>query len=249
MIRKAIICLLASTLLSSTLYASAAIAAPSSKCSRIGATKTVKSLKYTCVKSGRKIVWGKPKKVVKDKSKDQSLVVTLAPLSRTAPINSSSSSNSGSSESAPVITFDNLNTTWTSKVSRSELVTEFNKLRTPTDVVEIFAGPNVISSDLNEEQRLLRIATRMFSNYYLPARYKAVYFSQTDGVWAEGIQTIHGGGGANSIQTEIARWPDGCNFAFATTGFSSIPMYYQCMDTRGRSIFDKQTAIHEYFHS
>ena len=248
MFRKAIICLLASTLLSSTLYASAAIAAPSSKCSRIGATKTVKGLKYTCIKSGKKIIWGKPKKVAKDKPKDQSLVVALAPLSRTAPANSPSSSNSGGSASAPVITFDNLDTTWTSKVSRSELVTEFNKLSTPTDVVEIFAGPNVISSDLNEEQRLLRIATRMFSNYYLPAKYKAVYFSQTDGVWAEGIQAIHGGGGANSIQTEIARWPDGCNFAFATTGFSSIPMYYQCMDTRGRSIFDKQTAIHEYFH-
>lgn len=25
-------------------------------------------------------------------------------------------------------------------------------------------------------------------------------------------------------------------------------MYYQCMDTRGRTIYDRQTPIHEYFH-
>ena len=34
------------------------------KCSKIGSTKSVKGFKYTCVKSGRTKVWGKPKKIV-----------------------------------------------------------------------------------------------------------------------------------------------------------------------------------------
>ena len=218
------------------------------KCSKIGSTKSVKGLKYTCVKSGRTKVWGKPKKIVKKLTKSQIAIAPVNPLPRTVVINSTPSSNSGSQDSAPVITFDNLDSTWTSKISRNDLVTEFNKLSAPTDVVDIRSGPTVVSSDLIEEQRLLRIATRMFSGYFLPANYKVVFFSQNDGAWAENVQATLGGSFPTSISTEISRWPDGCNFAFATTGFGSIPMYYQCMDTRGRSIFDKQTAIHEYFH-
>ena len=122
------------------------------KCSKIGSTKSVKGFKYTCVKSGRTKVWGKPKKIVKKLTKSQIAIAPVNPLPRTVVINSTPSSNSGSQDSAPVITFDNLDSTWTSKISRNDLVAEFNKLSAPTDVVEIHSGPTVVSSDLIEEQ-------------------------------------------------------------------------------------------------
>ena len=248
MTRK-VLCIFLTLMFLASFGATGASAKPiAPKCSKIGSTKSVKGYKYTCVNSGRTKVWGKPKKIVKKSTKRQVSIVPFNPVPRTVVANSSPSSNSGNQEITPVITFDNLDSTWTSKISRNELVTEFNKLSVPTDVVEIHSGPTVVSSDLSEEQRLLRIATRMFSGYFLPANYKVVYFSQNDGAWAENVQSTLGGTFPVSISTEISRWPDGCNFAFATTGFGSIPMYYQCMDTRGRSIFDKQTAIHEYFH-
>jgi hypothetical protein len=118
------------------------------KCSKIGSTKSVKGFKYTCVKSGRTKVWGKPKKIVKKLTKSQIAIEPINPLPKSVVINSSPSSNSGSQDTAPVITFDNLDSTWTSKISRNDLVTEFNKLSTPADVVEIHSGPTVVSSDL-----------------------------------------------------------------------------------------------------
>ena len=49
------------------LGASAAPTVP--KCSKIGSTKSVNGFKYTCIKSGRTKVWGKPKKIVKKLTK------------------------------------------------------------------------------------------------------------------------------------------------------------------------------------
>jgi hypothetical protein len=89
-----------------TMGASAAPIVP--KCSKIGSTKSVKGFKYTCVKSGRTKVWGKPKKIVKKLTKSQIAIAPVNPLPRTVVVNSTPSSNSGSQDSAPVITFDNL---------------------------------------------------------------------------------------------------------------------------------------------
>jgi len=144
------------------------------------------------------------------------------------------------------ITFDNLDLKWTSIIARNELNAQIAKLTTPKSTVEIISGPNVVASQLEEEKRLLSIAETLFSKYYQPTSYQVVFFSEKDGAWADQALATYGGS-YGSLVTEIAKWPNGCNFAFATTGKKG-PIYYQCMDTRGRGDNDKQTAIHEYFH-
>ena len=104
----------------------------------------------------------------------------------------------------------------------------------------------MVISQLDEEKRLLAIAETLFSKYYQPSSYQIVFFSEKDGAWADQALATYGGS-YSSLVSEIAKWPNGCNFAFATTGKKG-PIYYQCMDTRGRGDNDKQTAIHEYFH-
>lgn len=56
--RKLIVLLLAVSLLGIT-PANAATAKAGAKCSKHKATSTVKAMKYTCIKSGRKLVWNK----------------------------------------------------------------------------------------------------------------------------------------------------------------------------------------------
>jgi hypothetical protein len=150
---------------------------------------------------------------------------------------------------AQPITFDNLDLVWTSKVARTEILTEFAKLKKPDGAYELFVGPTVTSEDIVEEKRLLDIATTMFSSYYLPKKYQVVYFSERDANWAEETKTKIGAAYHTTFQSEINKWPFGCNFAFATKGKDSIPVFFSCLDSKfARGIHDKQTAIHEYFH-
>ncbi len=61
--KKILVTLLISTLTVINVPSSFAIAKAGAKCSKAGATETVKSLKFTCVKSGNKLTWNKGTKV------------------------------------------------------------------------------------------------------------------------------------------------------------------------------------------
>jgi len=149
------------------------------------------------------------------------------------------------------ITFENLDFIWTSKVARTEIITEFAKLNKPENAYEMFTGPTVTSEGIVEEKRLLDIATTMFSSYYLPKKNQVVYFSERDANWAEETKTKIGAAYHTTFQAAIDSYNRGygCNFAFATKGKDSIPVFFSCLDSKfARGIHDKQTAIHEYFH-
>ena len=62
--RKALTALTVLVLVASPLQASAAVAKAGGVCTKAAATSTVKGIKYTCVKSGKKLVWNKGVKVV-----------------------------------------------------------------------------------------------------------------------------------------------------------------------------------------
>ena len=150
---------------------------------------------------------------------------------------------------AQPITFDNLDLVWTSKVARTEMLVELAKLKKPDAAYELYVGPTVTSGDITEEKRLLDIATTMFSEYFLPKKFHVVYFSERDAKWADETEISLGREFKTNFQSEINKWPDGCNFAFATTVKDSAPVYFSCLDSKViRSINDKQTTIHEYFH-
>jgi len=194
-----------------------------------------------CKKVGSKLAWQKRVAVKAAPAPSPTPIATPTPT----PIPTPTPTPEPTGPSSP-ITFDNLDLKWTSIVARNELNAQIAKLTTPKSTVEIISGPNVVASQLEEEKRLLSIAETLFSKYYQPTSYQVVFFSEKDGAWADQALATYGGS-YGSLVTEIAKWPNGCNFAFATTGKKG-PIYYQCMDTRGRGDNDKQTAIHEYFH-
>lgn len=215
-----------------------------SKCTKVNST----SASLVCKKVGNKLVWQKKSVTNPAPSPRQTPTpeISPSPTPTGSPTPTTTPTPEPTAPSSP-ITFDNLDLKWTSIVARNELSTQLSKLTAPKSVVEVIAGPNVVSSHLEEEKRLLAIAETMFSKYYQPTSYQVVFFSEKDGEWADQALKTYGGGFPFTIVEEIKKWPNGCNFAFATVGKKG-PIYYQCMDTRGRGINDKQTAIHEYFH-
>jgi len=198
-----------------------------------------------CKKIGGKLVWQKRVIVKAAPAPSPSPIAAPTPTPILTPTPTPTPTPEPTGPSSP-ITFDNLDLKWTSIIARNELNAQIAKLTTPKSTVEIISGPNVVASQLEEEKRLLSIAETLFSKYYQPTSYQVVFFSEKDGAWADQALATYGGS-YGSLVTEIAKWPNGCNFAFATTGKKG-PIYYQCMDTRGRGDNDKQTAIHEYFH-
>lgn len=218
------------------------VAKVGAKCTKVKAV----SGSLICKKVGNKLVW-QIKVVAKPSpsaSPTTSAIPTPSPSASPTPTPTPTTEPNG--PSSP-ITFDNLDLKWTSIVARNELNAQLSKLTTPKSVVEIIAAPNVVPEQLAEEKRLLTIAETLFSKYYQPTNYQVVFFSEKDGTWADQALKTFGGSFPFTMVDEITKWPNGCNFAFATIGKNG-PIYYQCMDTRGRSINDKQTAIHEYFH-
>jgi len=198
-----------------------------------------------CKKVGGKLLWQKKVVVKAAPAPSPSPIAAPTPTPILTPTPTPTPTPEPTGPSSP-ITFDNLDLKWTSIIARNELNAQIAKLTTPKSTVEIISGPNVVASQLEEEKRLLSIAETLFSKYYQPTSYQVVFFSEKDGAWADQALATYGGS-FGSLVTEIAKWPNGCNFAFATTGKKG-PIYYQCMDTRGRGDNDKQTAIHEYFH-
>ena len=150
---------------------------------------------------------------------------------------------------AQPISFDNLDLIWTSKVARTEILTEFAKLKKPDDAYELFVGPTVPSGDIAEEKRLLDIATTMFSEYFLPKKFQVVYFSEQDASWAEEIEKRVGPSYDTTFQAEIDKLPYRCDFAFATKGKDQTPAYFSCLDSKvSRGTMNASIPIHEYFH-
>ncbi len=229
---------------------------PGAVCKKVGSTQTYKGKIYTCKKFGKKLIWNKgevlkqaaPLPTASPKpSMSPSPTASPIPSISPTPIASPTPTPTPTGPSAP-ITFDNLDLTWTSVVARQNLLAEYATLTQPKSTANFRIGPNVREDLVVEEKRLLAIAERMFSGYYLPALFEVILFSEKDGEWADKEKEPLVGSRNWSIAKDIANSPYSCNFAGATTTNANVPMYNMCLDSKGRSINDKQTTIHEYFH-
>ena len=149
---------------------------------------------------------------------------------------------------APQISINNLDSFWTPIIARRNVTAAMNRIPHGKSAVDLSVAPNVDSSQVSEELRLLGRAERLFAGYFSPTRYDLVLFSELDGDWADQKMKELGASLPYTASTEISRSSRGnCNFAFATIGMSG-GFFGQCMDTAGRTLRDRQTVIHEYFH-
>jgi uncharacterized protein with PIN domain len=212
------------TLLGSPM-AQAASAKAGAACSKAGSTQVVSGKKFTCVKSGKKLVWNKG----------------VAIVAKPTP-----------TETAPLITLDNLDASWTSKVALAKVNEKLSTLAQSSLQPEIIASPTTKPAEKELELKLLQPVMRLFQQYFSPAKFQVVMFTNEDADWARNALRTYGGSFPNDIGDEIAKRSSGysrCNFAFATRTASGTPIYYECTDTRQiRNEYNYQNPPHEYFH-
>lgn len=205
---------------------------PGAVCLKLGSSKIVSGKKFTCVKSAKKLVWNKG-------------LATSAPVTKPTP-------KPTPTPKISVITLDNLDPVWTSRVALSKIQEKLATLPETAFEPELISSPTTKSAEVALELRLLKPAIKLFQKEFLPTKFQVVLFTNEDPQWAKQAFATYGGRIPFDLGEEINKRSSGnsrCNFAFATKTWSRMPIYYECTDTRQlRNSYSYQTPPHEYFH-
>ena len=111
--------------------------------------------------------------------------------------------------------------------------------------IKVLFSSNVSETIKKEELFLIQDALKFFQNYYYIDDLNGVIFTSDDIEWADNIikNNIHSGWFGNIKKSYNKN--EVCNFAFSMQQYG----YAVCIDNQNRKIFDKQTSIHEIFHT
>jgi hypothetical protein len=201
---KFLVLLMCLTLISSN--ASAAVKAGDT-CKKVGTTATANGKKFTCVKSGKKIVWNKGVAVVKPKpTPTPTPTVTPTPTPTPAPI--IEKAPSGFSDLV-----ENFKGVYIGVWNSSNAKIAANP---PLDVKQnILLGPNTKLPNVEIPEMYSR-GTQFFAGYAQPKRFNALYYVYEDIKWAENkILELYGNPGAVQQIASTCQSPQRCNGANA----------------------------------
>ena len=258
--KKLVGALLAIALFAMPLNAVAAVKAGAA-CKKAGITSTYAGKKYTCIKSGKKLVWNKGVAVVKPTpSPTPTPTPTPSPSPTPTPIPTVTPTPSPTPSPTPTVppivipkTFDELYgnsegialAAWTStneKIKKSEAVAVRQ---------DIFVGPNTTIPNANVKA-IFENATRIFAGFAQPQSFYAIYYRFQDKDWAKAkfneLNMSHLAGQIDGSCGSLQR----CNGASAgkvsgTVGFSQ----YGVTEPGGQTDtyhLEGGLEIHEYTH-
>jgi hypothetical protein len=225
--------LIAALLLSTTSAFSANISG--TKCSKVSSTKTVANFKYTCIKSGKKLIWNKG--------------VAIKPVATPTP----SPSPKPTGPAAP-ITLDNLDPEWTSVIAYSRML-EFAKNQVKPNIDKtILLSPTVESRPYKLYIQGLDEVVSSLSAIYKSPKFTVVLFTELDSEWIDRTQTRLMGNylinPKEQLQSNRLK-ESGCNIG----GFYLPNIILFCVkdqDALNKSISSAHSAAHafphEYFH-
>lgn len=222
--------LLISSLAISSLMAAPGFAAPKvagATCVKAKATKVVGGKKYTCVRSGAKLIW----------NKGVALKSTPTPEA-TAP--------------AQPLSFDNLDTKWVRKIAYSEINKGVAASQTFEPNITYVIGPSLTKERVDQEKAGLNRASNFFADVYKPAKVFIGYFTEKDVDWVDEAFCSKARycptGMAPKISNVIKADAPWCNSAQATMNLDGIPFFDQCLGAGSAELKNRQTGPHEYFH-
>jgi hypothetical protein len=175
-------------LMSGTTVSTAASPKSGVKCTKAGATSTVANVKFTCIKSGNKLVWNKGVTVVKPKP---------IPTTSATPTPTPTPSKSGEPIVIPIpitlpilqnkaVTFANavLQYAQIPQVAWQNVQDAISLNQQPNIPTTIVIGPNTDTS-LQQITTLLNKAYRLFNGFQQPPSFSALVYNAKDEAWAE----------------------------------------------------------------
>jgi hypothetical protein len=215
-------------------------------CKKAGITATTNGKKFTCVKSGKKLVWNKGVAVVKP---------TPTPTSTTTPEPTPTATPTPTS--TPIIEIaptgfndlvENFKGVYVGAWNSSNAKIAANP---PLDVKQnILLGPNTKLPNIEIPEMYSR-GTRFFAGYAQPKRFNALYYVYEDMKWSENkILELYGNPGEVQQITRNCQSPQRCNGANANvpqpdTGNAN----YGVVNGASDPYHDKGgIEIHEYTH-
>jgi hypothetical protein len=155
-------------------------------CTKLGATSTSSGKKYTCIKSGKKLVWNKGVTVVAPKP-----IATPTPFASPSPTATAAPTSTPIPTPAPIV--EKIPTSFSDLIEnfKGVYVAVWNSsnskitINPPLDVKQnILLGPNTKLPNIEIPEMYTR-GTQFFAGFIQPKRFNALYYVQDDIKWAE----------------------------------------------------------------
>jgi hypothetical protein len=209
----------------------ATVAKPGASCSKVGATQTVKNVKYTCIKSGKRLVWNKGIRVRATPAKPN-------PITPAEPL--------------AALTFENLDTKRVRQVAYAEITKVVESMPTIKSTVTVIAGPSLTADRVAQENAgLVRVAS-FWSDIYQQENAYIGYYTEVDIDWVDAAFCQQAAfcpvGAWGSVSTMIKRDLPWCSSAQATVNMRGEPFFNQCLGKGSDFVKNRQTTPHEYTH-
>jgi len=153
---------------------------------------------------------------------------------------------------AKPISFENLDSKWTSVVAREAIVAAMLSAPEVTSVkISTLLGPSLTKSRADIEKSAMQRTINLIGPYWAPKRFDLIYFTAKDAAWVDGaIASVGGNIYATPNGQSFGQWvasTSGMDCNMASAGADMI--WTQCLGD-GVSIPTptRQTGPHEYFH-
>ena len=258
--RKALAALTVLVLVSSPLQASAAVKAGAT-CTKAGNTSTVKGIKYTCVKGGKKLVWNKGVKVVAASTPtptpSPTVTATPTPTPSPTPTVTPTATPTPTPTPTPTKTFNSL---WekydlTKPTSAAEVIKKATDnfksytsvVRNPNQEVKFYAQPGVDETLINWVKEGSIYVARRFAYPALPSTFSSII--AIDKTWLEATY-LAAGFPANKAKGQAEGF---CGGAPACGSADSNLWNYSVIQKSNSLVTNKvglaQTPGHELFHA
>ena len=206
-----------------------------SPCSTFSQSKVVSGKKYTCIKSGKELVWSK------------GLPFKAAPKPAATPTPSSTVA-----PALPPLTYETLSTSRVPNEVRALIKQKILSAPATTLNLKVAIGPSLSASTVEPYLKGLQNVVNVFSPIYKPDAVYINYFSREDAGWVDQAITS-AGGNANSTPNGVnySQWMQSlpnCNMGNATIDRLG-PLFNQCISPMAPRFTGIETSAHETFHT
>ena len=219
-------------------------------CNKVGITKNYNGKKYTCVKSGKKLVWDKGV-VVK--------VVTPTPTP-TPTISASPTPTptiSASPTPTPTPTVNSLPKSWPLNQRASEdliqiadaSVRNYISDATRKPKINLLTGPNTDRTKAENYVKFLELSAIGWGKDWFPDEVNVALASVSDYSWIKEMWTTYGliGGGFDSSKESWERFGNQCNQGSAI--YATKPFFWGCLPSEAPEMIGlTKFSPHEYTH-
>ena len=224
--RLSVIALVGSLLLvAGTSPANAAIKA-GDVCKKAGQISTVKGIKYTCTKSGKKLVWNKAAKVA-----------TPTPTPTPTP----------TVVQVKALTIDNLDYEQVYIKSRAEVAKYVASGVSSEGVIDFQVGANVDAWRIEIAKTEVNSAVKLWSSFFKPSAVTIIWYSSKDIPWAKSRYEAAGGNPAWASGFTGCT-PQYCGGASASLMAGEKFLFEQGLEFQDQGLWNRATAAHEYTH-